>query len=193
MTATLYRIKPRFQRLLEPIVVGLARRRVGADSVTWAGLGLSGICGALALAGAATPGLLLAVPVVLLARMAANAVDGQLARRNGPTRRGAVLNEVCDVAGDSIAYLPFAAVVAGGSKWLVVAVVVAGLVVEMAAVSGPGARRNAGPLGKSDRALAFSLVAVAVGVGVEGLPLMLGLGVTLVLAIVTIANRMRAL
>ena len=33
--------------------------------------------------------------------MAANAVDGQLARRAGPTSHGAVLNEVCDVAGDA--------------------------------------------------------------------------------------------
>jgi len=134
-----------------------------------------------------------AVPVVLLARMAANAVDGQLARRRGPTPRGAVLNEVCDGAGDAIAYVPFAALIGGSAGWLVVAVVIAGLVAEVAAVAGETKRRNDGPLGKSDRALGFSLLAVAVAAGVSVTVFSGALAVMLALAALTTRNRMRDL
>ena len=193
MAATLYRIKPRFQRALEPTVVALEQRRVSADSVTWVGLALAAAGGALALGGVVWRPALLAIPFVFLARMAANAVDGQLARRMGPTSRGAVLNEVCDVAGDAVAYIPFAFLIDGPASWLVVAVVAAGLVAEMAAVAGEGPRRNAGPLGKSDRALAFAVLAVALASGVPTTVVGGALGVMVGMALLTIRNRMRGL
>lgn len=192
MNATLYRIKPRFQRTLEPVVDGLHRRGTRADIVTWFGFGLSAGCGALALAGTQSRLFLLGVPLLLLFRMAANAIDGQLARRSGPTARGAVLNEVLDVAGDAVAYLPFAILLGSRAAWLVVAVVVSGLVAEVAAVVGPAVRRNDGPLGKSDRALGFSLVAVGAGAGLDGSWIWVGLAAMFATALVTIRNRMRA-
>lgn len=193
MAATLYRIKPRFQRALEPMVVALERRRVSADSVTWFGMALAAMGGALALGGIVWRPALLAIPLVLLARMAANAVDGQLARRMGPTARGALLNEVCDVAGDAVAYLPFALLIDGPASWLVVSVVAAGLVAEMAAVAGEGPRRNSGPLGKSDRALGFAVLAVALAIGVSTTVVGAVLGLALAMGLLTIRNRMRGL
>jgi CDP-diacylglycerol--glycerol-3-phosphate 3-phosphatidyltransferase len=192
MAMTLYSIKPAFQRSLEPLIAQLQRRRVGADTITWLGLGLSAATGAAVLAAQVMPATLLAVPPLLLARMAANAVDGQLARRTLPTDTGAVLNEVCDVAGDALAYLPFAVLVGGDSAWAVVGIVVGGLVAEVAAIAGSSPdRRNQGPLGKADRAFAFSFLAVAIFIGASpvviagGLALMLGLGLR------TVRNRMR--
>lgn len=193
MATTLYRIKPRFQRLLEPLVDALARRGVRADSVTWFGLALSIVSGAVAIAGLTWRPILFLIPLVLLARMAANAVDGQLARRVGPTTRGGVLNEVCDVAGDAVAYLPFAALVGGVTTWLVVAAVVAGLVAEVAAIAGDAARRNHGPLGKSDRALAFAVIAIALASGLSATVITVMLATMVVMATLTTSNRMRAL
>ena len=193
MAATLYNVKPRFQRMLEPIVDALERRGVSPDAVTWFGFAASVVSGALAVGAAQFRPAFLAVPGVLLVRMAANAVDGQLARRVGPTARGEVLNEVLDVAGDAAAYLPFALLVEGGAARMVGVVVVFGLVAEMAAVAGGGPRRNHGPLGKSDRALAFSLLAVLIGSGLASPQLVLGaFGVLVALALATIRNRMRA-
>lgn len=188
---TLYSVKPRFQRLLEPVVALLAANRVAADTVTWAGLGVSAAAGAATLLATHTPGIVLLVPLLLLTRMAANAVDGQLARRTVPTERGGVLNEVCDAAGDALAYLPFGLLV-GGAGWLVAAVVAAGLTAEIAAIAGSSElRRNAGPLGKSDRALAFSLLSLAIFTGVGEPVVTLGLGLMVGLAVLTVRNRIR--
>jgi CDP-diacylglycerol--glycerol-3-phosphate 3-phosphatidyltransferase len=191
MAATLYKVKPAFQRRLEPVVSALERHSVTPDFVTWFGLGVSVVAGVCVLAAETQPSLLLAIPVLLLARMGANAVDGQLARRIGATKRGALLNEVCDVAGDAAAYLPFGLLLADLSASLAVAVVATGLISEVAAIAGSShQRRNAGPLGKADRALGFSVLAVAIyldaapAVVVGGLVLMLGLGLR------TVANRM---
>src|SRR5262249_29026518 len=76
-----------------------------------------------------------------------------------------------------------------------VLVVVAGIVAEMAGALGPlfKAQRNyAGPLGKSDRAFAFGLLAVLLGIGlVPSLWTTLYLAVLLVLSALTIVNRAR--
>ena len=68
---------------------------------------------------------------------------------------------------DAALYLPFA-LIPGLNAPLVVLVVVAGIIAEMAGALGPmlGVKRcYAGPLGKSDRAFAFGLLAVLLGGG----------------------------
>lgn len=195
MATTLYAAKPAFQRKLEPLVEVFVDRGISADAVTWFGLGVSALVGAIVAAAGTAPRLLLAVPVLLLVRMAANAVDGQLARRTRTTQRGAVLNEVCDVAGDALAYLPFAPLMSGGFAWLVVGIVVTGLVAEVAAIATANAastsvRRNAGPMGKSDRALAFSILALLIAIGASPTFVTAALSLVLVLGLATIRNRM---
>lgn len=192
MSTTLYAVKPAFQRRLEPVVEVLVDRGVGADSVTWFGLGVSAMVGVLVATAATAPPLLMAVPVLLLVRMAANAVDGQLARRTTTTQRGTVLNEVCDVAGDALAYMPFALLMSGELAWLVVGIVVVGLVAEVAAIAGTKpVRRNAGPMGKSDRALSFSILALLIAVGAAATLITAALSLVLVLGLATVRNRMR--
>jgi len=195
--ATIYDLKPKFQALLRPLADALARAGVSANGVTLAALALSLAHGAwLALAPQSRwPFLLL--PVTLFVRMALNALDGMMAREHGmASPAGAVLNELGDVISDAALYLPFA-LVAGVNAALVVLVVILAIIGEMAGALGPllGApRRYDGPLGKSDRAFAFGLLAVLIGVGLTpGSWTTLYLAVLLVLGGLTIVNRARSI
>jgi CDP-diacylglycerol--glycerol-3-phosphate 3-phosphatidyltransferase len=193
--ATIYDLKPKFQALLRPAAAWLARAGLSANAVTIAALLLSIAQGAwLALQpGAALP--LLVLPVTLFVRMALNAIDGIMAKKHGQaSAQGAVLNELSDVVADAALYLPFA-LIPGVNAALVVLVVVAGFTAEMAGALGPlikAPRRYDGPLGKSDRALAFGLLAVLLGVGVApGLWTSAYLAVLLALSAFTVINRAR--
>jgi phosphatidylglycerophosphate synthase len=195
--ATIYDLKPKFQALLRPLAGGLARAGVTANAVTVAALLLSIAQGAwLALApGAALPLLLL--PLTLFLRMALNAIDGLMAKEHGQmTPHGAVLNELSDVAADAALYLPFA-LIPGVSPGLVVLLVVTGVIAEMAGALGPlikAPRRYDGPFGKSDRALAFGLLAMLLGLGLApGLWTSLYLALLLALSAYTVVNRARAI
>jgi CDP-diacylglycerol--glycerol-3-phosphate 3-phosphatidyltransferase len=140
---------------------------------------------------------LLLLPVTLFLRMAFNAIDGMMAREHGQgTAQGAVLNEISDVVADAALYLPFA-LIAGLDATLVVLVVVAGIVAEMAGALGPMlgvVRCYAGPFGKSDRAFAFGLLAVLLGAGfAPGLWSTLYLAALLLLSALTVLNRARSI
>jgi CDP-diacylglycerol--glycerol-3-phosphate 3-phosphatidyltransferase len=195
--ATIYDLKPKFQALLRPLADALERAGVSANGVTLAALALSLAHGAwLALLPQSRwPFLLL--PVTLFVRMALNALDGMMAREHGmASPAGAVLNELGDVISDTALYLPFA-LVAGVNPALVVLVVILAIIGEMAGALGPllGApRRYDGPLGKSDRAFAFGLLAVLIGIGLTpGSWTTLYLALLLVLSALTIVNRARTI
>ena len=181
--------------MLRPATGWLAAKRVTANQVTVAAVLLSLATGALVATFPASRAVLLLVPVVLLLRMALNAIDGMLARDHGMrSRLGAVLNELGDVISDAGLYLPLALVPGMPAELLIVAVVL-GIISEMAGVVGEqiGAdRRYDGPLGKSDRAFVFGLVALLLGCGVRrGLWLNVVLGAMIALSAVTIFNRSR--
>jgi CDP-diacylglycerol--glycerol-3-phosphate 3-phosphatidyltransferase len=193
--ATIYDLKPRFQALLRPLSDALVRAKLRANDVTLGALLLSAAHGAwLALMpGSAWPLLLL--PVTLFVRMAMNAIDGLMAKEHGQASpAGAVLNELSDVIADAVLYLPFA-LIPGVNGGLVVLVVVAGIIAEMAGALGPLVKANrnyAGLFGKSDRAFAFGLLAVLLGIGlVPGLWTTLYLVALLVLSALTVVNRAR--
>ena len=192
--ASVYDLKPAFQRLLRPAVGGLAKAGVTANQVTVAALLLSVAAGAALLLWRA-PWALLLVPAVLFLRMALNAVDGMLAREHGmKSRLGAVLNELGDVLSDSALYLPLA-VVLPAPPWIIVAIVLAAVIGEMTgvvAIQIGAERRYDGPMGKSDRAAAFGLLCVLAGLGVPLSPwLPWALYAVLALACLTILNRAR--
>lgn len=193
--ASIYDLKPRFQALLRPLTRRLAGAGVTANQVTVFAALLSVAAGlALCLRPTARWPLLL-IPAVLFARMALNAIDGMLAREHGQkSRLGAVLNELGDVVADAALYLPLAAV-PGVSPPLVVAIVLLAVIAEMAGVVGVqigASRRYDGPMGKSDRAFVFGLLALLLGLGVApGMWVTALLAVVALLAALTIVNRSR--
>ena len=195
--ATIYDLKPRFQALLRPLADALARAGLSANDVTLGALLLSVGHGAWLALMPASPWPLLLLPVTLFLRMAFNAIDGLMAKEHGQaSAQGAVLNELSDVIADAALYLPFA-LIQGLDAPLVVLVVVAGIIAEMAGALSPliGApRRYDGPLGKSDRAFAFGLLAVLLGMGLTpGLWSRLYLAALLLLSALTVLNRARAI
>jgi len=193
--ATIYDLKPKFQALLRPLAAWLARAGVSANAVTIAALLLSLAQGAWLALMPGAPWPLLVLPVTLFVRMALNAIDGLMAKEHGlASPQGAMLNELSDVIADAALYLPFALIL-GVNAPLVVLTVVAGIVGEMAGALGPMIkvpRRYDGPFGKSDRALAFGLLAVLLGIGLEpGFWTSVYLAVLLALSAYTVINRAR--
>ncbi|MDH3417617.1 MAG: CDP-alcohol phosphatidyltransferase family protein, partial [Gammaproteobacteria bacterium] len=126
-------------------------------------------------------------------RMALNAIDGMLAREHGmQSALGGILNELSDVLADAALYLPFA-FVPGISPSLVVAIVVLSILTEMAgivAVQIGASRRYDGPMGKSDRAFVFGLLALLLGLGINLQQWAnIALAIVAVLTAVTVINR----
>ena len=124
-----------------------------------------------------------------------NAIDGMLAREhNMQSALGGILNELTDVISDAALYLPFA-LIAGINPGFVIAVVFLALLSEMTGVIGVqigASRRYDGPMGKSDRAFAFGLLALLLGFGTEpGWWADAGLLVVALLTAATIVNRSR--
>lgn len=191
--ASMYDLKPAFQARLRPLVGVLARAGATPNVVTLLALALSVAAGAAIASHPASRWPLLLLAPVLFVRMALNALDGMMARELGlSSRLGMALNELGDVISDVAMYAPLAWV-APLSPAAVVAAVILSVVAEvvgLAPVLAGGPRRYDGPMGKSDRAVAFGLVAILIAVGdsmVRIAPLILA-GVVVLLA-ATILNR----
>lgn len=190
---SIYDLKPRFQALLRPLTVALARRGVAANQVTLLAMALSVAAGAAIALFPGAQALLLVVPLLLFVRMALNAIDGMLAREHDmKTPLGAVLNELGDVVSDAALYLPLA-LVAGVPAGLVVTAVVLAVISEMTgvvAVQIGASRRYDGPMGKSDRAFVVGLITLLLGLGVAPGPwLAILLAAVCGLLVATILNR----
>ncbi len=195
---SIYQIKPAFQNLLRPLTRKLAAMGVTANQITNLALLLSISTGLAVAYWSTTITIFFLVPVVMLVRMGLNAIDGMLAREhNMKTALGAFLNELSDVISDAALYLPFA-LVTQINPALVVAVVIAAIISEMAgvvAVQVGASRRYDGPMGKSDRAFVFGTIALAIGLDLplgNGLNILL-IGVLLLLVLTTINRVLSAL
>lgn len=167
---TIYDLKPAFQSLLRPTCRVLARAGITANQITVAALLGSLIVGLLFGLSPTSAWATFLIPIWLFLRMALNAIDGMLAREhNMQSEVGGILNELGDVISDTAIYLPFA-LVPGISPVLVVIVVLVSVLTEMAgvvAVQIGASRRYDGPMGKSDRAFSFGLLALLLGIGLE--------------------------
>jgi CDP-diacylglycerol--glycerol-3-phosphate 3-phosphatidyltransferase len=192
---SIYAFKPKFQALLRPLTHWLARRGVTANQVTVMAILISLAMGGAIAVWADQGWPLLFLPGMLLIRMALNAADGMLAReQHMQSRLGAVLNELGDVLSDTALYLPLA-LVPGMPAPMIVVLTILAVISEMTgviAVQIGAQRRYDGPLGKSDRAFALSLLSLLLGCGVPvGTWLDIGLGILIGLAVLTIINRAR--
>ena len=162
---SVYALKSKFQNLLRPTVKHLFERGTTANQVTLFACAMSVFIGVVVAVGLSQSFLssLLLLPVCLLVRMALNAIDGMLAREHQQqSALGGYLNELTDVVSDTALYLPllFLPNVEAFLVWLVVWLAT---ITEFAGVLGQvhgNGRRYDGPMGKSDRALLFGILAV---------------------------------
>ena len=195
MTLSVYRLKPGFQRLLRPLVHGLAAARITPNQLTVATAASMLGYGAALAAWPMQRGLWLGLVAVMPLRMALNALDGLLAQHTGrKTRLGAILNEMCDTVADLALYLPVA-LIPGVSPTLAVATACGAAVVEhtgLAALAAGNARRFDGPMGKSDRAVAYGLVGLLAGCGAAPGWISGMLAAVALLLAWTLLNRLRA-
>lgn len=192
---SIYRLKPRFQALLRPLVEWLHALGVTANQVTLAACVMSTALGLWLFFAQPSPLAFGLIALWMLVRMGFNAIDGMLAREHGQqSPLGAFLNELTDVVSDAALYLPFALVAPFSPFWVGTVIVLAGLS-EFAGALGPtigASRRYDGPLGKSDRAFVFGALALYVASGWP-LPAWTAWLIPLLAALIawTIANRTR--
>jgi phosphatidylglycerophosphate synthase len=160
----LYSIKPWFVRRLRRAEDALVSRRVSPNSLTGAAVLVSLAAGGAIAAGGllGEPLMWLAVPPLVLARLALNALDGSVARRTrSATPLGSALNEIGDRMSD--------AATVGATAFAVRPALALGAVASCLLASHTGViaqaldgrREYAGPIGKADRAALLALGAAA--------------------------------
>ncbi len=192
---SVYQLKPKFQQLLRPLVHGLASKGVTANEVTVVAMLMSVITG-VAIVISNSIMALLALPIILLIRMALNAIDGMLAREHQQqSKLGAFLNEIGDVVSDIFLIVPLI-IIPDLNLWLLAGFAFTTLLTEFAGILGVmvGAERQyQGPMGKSDRALLLGLVGLLVPfVSVVTVYLNVVLVMLILLSLWTVINRVRA-
>jgi CDP-diacylglycerol---glycerol-3-phosphate 3-phosphatidyltransferase len=159
----LYAVKPWYTRRLRRAVDAAVAHRVSPDVFTTVGMAAAGVA-AVCVAHGWWLGALLA----LAARLAGANLDGAVARARGVARPwGFVLNEVGDRAADLVVFLGLGWLAAAAGGWagteVVLVAVAAGAATlptfaALAAAGAGAARRNGGPVGKTERC---ALVVVA--------------------------------
>ncbi len=159
---SVYQLKPKFQALLQPLLQRLRKWGVSPNLLTLMGILLSLAMGIYALYGDRTIALIL-MPIVLMLRMALNALDGMMARQyNLQSKMGALLNEIGDVVSDIVLYYPLYVLFAMDQVWIMCFLLLS-VLNEFAGLLGQalgGARRYDGPMGKSDRALVVGVLSL---------------------------------
>ena len=153
---TIYSVKPYFQRVLKPLLDFLIRLRITPNQVTLFALLLSiGFGTYFAWAGRPSWWLM---PVVLLVRMALNALDGMLARQlQTQSHLGTYLNELGDMVSDLFLYAPFAIEFPRSIGFVCFLSLFSEIAGVLATAIGKK-RRYDGPMGKSDRAFCFGIM-----------------------------------
>ena len=159
---SLYGIKPRFVRALEPIRSWLEEWEIQPTTVTLLAIPVEIAAAASLVLGSVLHRFLILVPLLAVVWMGLNALDGSLARSTGrSTNVGAVLNELVDRLGD-VVLVGAAFLIAPLAVSSVMAVGVLGA--ELVALIGwsvTGERNFPGPMGKPDRAATMSVGALA--------------------------------
>lgn len=154
-------MKPWFVGRLSLITRRLAERGTHPNTVTVAGVVAAALAAAGLVAGALVHPLWWAsVPLLGVLRLAANAIDGSLARSTGQSSaRGEVLNEVGDRVGDGLMLAALGPTVGWElAGWAVASAFLVAFTGVLAQVV-TGARESTGPMGKADRVMLLSVAA----------------------------------
>lgn len=170
---SIYELKPKFQKLLMPIVDQLRHMGVTPNQVTVSALILSIATGGCIALFYENHWVYLLVPIVMFVRMALNAIDGVMASKyHMKSHLGMLLNELGDVVSDLALFLPFVLIVQdkGISVLLFIGLaIVSEMAGSLVQVIG-SERRYDGPMGKSDRAFLIGLVAFLIALNINVTP-----------------------
>lgn len=166
---SVYKLKPKFQQLLTPVLLFLNKNKITANQITISSILLSVVIGILFWYADMSKWFFLSLPIGLIMRMALNALDGMMARKfNQTSKLGEVLNEVGDIVSDVIIFFPLLKF-QPESLYLIVIFIVLSVINEFAGLMGKivgKERRYDGPMGKSDRALILGLYGLLLVFGV---------------------------
>lgn len=167
---SVYKLKPKFQQLLTPILLFLNKKKITANQITISSILLSVIIGVLFWNADVSNWFYLSLPIGLLIRMALNALDGMMARKfNQTSKLGEVLNEVGDIVSDVIIFFPLIKF-QPESLYLIIVFIALSIINEFAGLLGKVVgkeRRYEGPVGKSDRALILGIYGLIIFFGVD--------------------------
>ncbi|WP_326980952.1 CDP-alcohol phosphatidyltransferase family protein [Chryseobacterium sp. MYb264] len=192
---SVYKLKPKFQQLLTPILLFLHRNKITANQITISSILLSAIIGILFWNAEHSKWFFLSLPIGLLIRMALNALDGMMARKfNQISKLGEVLNEVGDIVSDVIIFFPLLKF-QPESLYLIIIFIVLSIINEFSGLLGKVIgkdRRYDGPMGKSDRALLLGLYGLLIffGVNISGISNYI-FGIIIALLIISTFTRLK--
>ena len=157
---SVYKLKPVFQKLLQPILDALYKIGVTANQLTISAVILSCLMGFGFLQYHRFYLGILIIPFGLLLRMALNALDGMMARQyDMQSQLGEILNEIGDVVSDIAIIFPFV-ILPGINPVIIILFGVLAILNEFAGILSKAIgkeRRYDGPMGKSDRALLIGI------------------------------------
>ena len=161
---SIYKIKPKFQQLLKPILVSLHKLGITANHITISSIFLSLFIGICFWYADKHTILFLVLPVGLFIRMALNALDGMMARTfNQQSQKGEILNELGDIVSDLFIFFPLIKFELATSFYLVIVFICMSIINEFSGLLGKvvsGYRRYDGPMGKSDRAFVMGVYGI---------------------------------
>ena len=160
---SIYKIKPKFQKLLMPLLVFLRKLGVSPNLITIFSVFISFVISYFFWNALSNSLYFLIVAFGLLLRMILNALDGMMARiYNLESEIGEILNEVGDIISDVAIYFPLIMF-----EFLEIEIAVIFILLSiinefcglMAKVT-CGERRYDGPMGKSDRAFLIGMLCI---------------------------------
>ena len=160
---SIYKIKPKFQQLLMPLLKLLRRLGISPNSITVFSILLSFVIAYFFWNTSDNSSYFLIVAFGLLLRMMLNALDGMMARiYNLQSKLGEVLNEVGDIVSDVAIYFPLIIFESLRIEIAVIFILLSiinefcGLMAKLIS----GERRYDGPMGKSDRAFLIGIICI---------------------------------
>ena len=160
---SIYKIKPKFQQLLMPLLKLLRRLGISPNSITIFSILLSFGIAYFFWNTSDNSSYFLIVAFGLLLRMMLNALDGMMARiYNLQSKLGEVLNEVGDIVSDVAIYFPLIIFESLRIEIAIIFILLSiinefcGLMAKVIS----GERRYDGPMGKSDRAFLIGIICI---------------------------------
>ena len=160
---SIYKIKPKFQQLLMPLLKLLRRLGISPNSITIFSILLSFVIAYFFWNMSDNSSYFLIVAFGLLLRMMLNALDGMMARiYNLQSKLGEVLNEVGDIVSDVAIY--FTLIIFESLRIeIAIIFILLSIINEFCGLMAKvisGERRYDGPMGKSDRAFLIGVICI---------------------------------